>query len=419
MKLPVWRRTVFTQLVLIITLALLGTTVLAIAIGRDAIVEPAAGQFLRSMNAFADVAEELARSESREAAAAHLRKAGLIVRDAPPSPRELRRAPILSAILELAPQRLTSGREIRMGGTKGERLMWLKLDTEPALWVSFAFERDRCGAFRFSVPMLMAGALLVLTAAAYGARRLAAPLRRLARAGPSIVRGEPPRGATGGPVEVEELAHALAAAGRDLREAGEERTVMLAGISHDLRTPLTRLQYAIELLPGSDPELRAGMHRDITEIDAILKQFITYARDGRDEAIGSLDLAALCRNVAGALGEAWRLDLPRYAPATGRPMALLRAVENLVVNAERHGAPPFALRVSRDEAHWRIEVSDHGPGLPGSAERMRQPFVHGEGGGTGLGLAIVDRVARQHSGELILSSHAPHGLVATILLPEP
>ncbi|MDG2517142.1 ATP-binding protein [Lysobacter soli] len=409
----------FTQLVLIITLALVGTTVLAIAIGRDAITGPAASQFLRSMNAFADVAEELARSESREAAAAHLRDAGLIVRDAPPPPLELRRAPILSAIFELAPQRLAPGREIRIGGTEGERLMWLKLDTEPALWVSFAFERDRRGAFRFSVPMLMAGAVLVLIAAAYGARRLAAPLRRLARAAPSIVRGEPPRrGATGGPVEVEELALALGAAGRELREAAEERTVMLAGISHDLRTPLTRLQYAIELLPGSDPELRAGMHRDIAEIDAILKQFITYARDGRDEAVAPLDLSALCRNVAGALGDAWRLDLPRYAPATGRPMALLRAVENLVVNAERHGAPPFALRLSRDEACWRIEVSDHGPGLPGSPERMRQPFVHGEGGGTGLGLAIVDRVVRQHGGELVLSSRSPHGLVATILLPE-
>lgn len=411
-------RSVFGQLVLVIGLVLLGAAVLAIAMGRELATRPAAEQLLRAMDGFADVAEELARSQSRERAVEHLRRAGLEVSDLPPPPRVVRAAPFMREMLEQAPQQLDRGREVRLGRVGRANVMWLKLDTQPPLWVSFAFDRRGNRVLRFSVLMLLAGAGLVWLAAAYYARRLMLPLRRLAQAAPALVRGEsPPLGALAGPREVEELARALIDSSNDVREAAEERTLMLAGISHDLRTPLTRLQYAAELLPGADPELRAGMHRDIAEIDAILSQFIAYARDGRDEASEPLDLAVLCRNAVSASEQAWQVDTPVYAPMTGKPMALLRALENLLVNAQRHGAPPYALRLARDGDAWRIEITDHGPGLPGSvAERVRQPFVRGDGGGTGLGLAIVDRVARQHGGELLLSSLTPHGLLATLVL---
>lgn len=411
-------RSVFGQLALVIGLVLLGAAVLAVAMGRELATRPAAGQLLRAMDSFADVAEELARSQSRARAVQHLRRAGLEVTTLPPPPRAIRAAPFMRELLEQAPQQLDRGREVRLGRIGKANVAWLKLDTQPALWVSFAFDRRGNRVLRFSVLMLFAGAGLVWLAAAYYAHRLVVPLRRLAHSAPALVRGEsPPLGALAGPREVEELARALIDSSNDVREAAEERTLMLAGISHDLRTPLTRLQYAAELLPGADPELRAGMHRDIAEIDAILSQFIAYARDGRDEASEPLDLAVLCRNAVSASEQAWLIETPVYAPMTGKPMALLRALENLLVNAQRHGAPPYALRLARDGDAWRIEIADHGPGLPAQvAERVRQPFVHGDGGGTGLGLAIVDRVARQHGGELLLSSHAPHGLLATLVL---
>src|SRR6185312_12732331 len=117
------------------------------------------------------------------------------------------------------------------------------------------------------------------------------------------------------------------------------RNLMLAGISHDLRTPLTRVQFALEMLPDTDPGLRAGMERDIGEIDAILSQFIAYARDGRDEGVENVDLAAICRNALTAAAFDWEADIAAEAPLRGRPMALLRAIENLLGNAERHGEP--------------------------------------------------------------------------------
>ncbi len=411
-------RSVFGQLALVIGLVLLGAAVLAVALGRELATRPAAERLLRAMDGFADVAEELARSQSRDRAAEHLRRAGLEVSDAPPRSRVPRVAPFMREVLEQAPQQLDPGREVRLGQVGRATVVWLKLDTQPALWASFAFDRRGDGVLRFSVLMLFAGAALVWLAAAYYARRLVLALRRLARSAPELVRGEAPElGAMEGPREVQELARVLTEASDEVREAAQERSLMLAGISHDLRTPLTRLQYAAELLPDADPELRAGMHRDIAEIDAILSQFIAYARDGRDEASEPLDLAVLCRNAVSASEPAWEIHTPTYAPIVGKPMALLRAVENLLVNAQKHGAPPYSLRLRREGEAWRIDVDDGGPGLPArDAERVRQPFARGEGGGTGLGLAIVDRVARQHCGELRLSPRSPQGLSATLLL---
>ena len=103
----------------------------------------------------------------------------------------------------------------------------------------------------------------------------------------------------------------------------------------------------------------------------------------------------------------------------GRPMALLRAVGNLMANAGRHGRPPFVLSLRREGRHWLLEITDHGPGLSAeAAARVRQPVVRsGTAAGSGLGLAIVERVAHQHGGTLELLPNSPHGLRAVIALP--
>ena len=412
-------RSVFGQLALVIALTLAGAGVLAVLLGREMATRPAAEQLLRAMDGFADVVEELDRTQSHARALQLLREAGMEVRTEPPPDTAPRVAPFMRELEEQARGNLDPGREVRLGRNAHANAVWLKLNTASPMWVSFAYDRRGQGMRRFSVLLLAGCVLLVWLAAAYFARRLAMPLRQLAKAAPDIVRGDPPEAMlSSGPREVSELARALTDASREVRAAAEERAFMLAGISHDLRTPLTRVQFAAELLPGTDPELLAGIRRDIEEIDAILTQFIAYARDGRDEISESLDLAEICRNAVTASAATWETTLPESAPMRGRPMALLRAVENLLVNAQRHGAPPFALRLRREGEAWCVEVSDHGPGLTAeAAERVRQPFVHdSQNGGSGLGLAIVDRVAHQHGGQLRLTPNSPRGLRAALLL---
>lgn len=413
-------RTVFDQLVLVIALVLLGAVALALLLAGGTAVRPAAEQIARAMEGFANVVEMQLRTQPRDEVLARLREAGFELHDVAPAPAPpTRPAPLIRQLQRMADEgELGAGRALRTtSDARGARL-WLKLDAEPAVWTAFPVRDRRDGARRFSVAMLAACVVLVWLAAAYFARRLVQPLRRLATAAPALVRGEEPDILPiGGPREVQELGFALAKSGREVREAAEERALMLAGISHDLRTPLTRLQYALELLPDTDPALRTGMERDIAEIDAVLSQFIAYARDGRDENSEQLDLAAICRSAADAAGNGWTLSLPDAAPMRGKPMALLRAVENLMVNALRYGAAPYSLSLARDGACWRIEVRDAGPGLPEAlAQRALRPFVHGDGGGSGLGLAIVTRIARQHGGELELLPNAPHGLCAALYL---
>jgi two-component system osmolarity sensor histidine kinase EnvZ len=412
-------RSVFGQLVLVIALVLLGAALLAGLLGRELAVRPGTQRLLQAMNGFASMVEELEQVESGERIVQQLREAGLEVRESRPQGGRLRLAPFLHELREQSGTQLGAGREIQLGRHQGGNVIWLKLATRKPIWVSFAFDRRGQGVRRFSVLMLIGCVLLVWLAAAYFARRLVVPLRQLAQAAPGIVRGDPPQATTAtGPREVTELAQALTRSSQDVRAAAEERAFMLAGISHDLRTPLTRVQFALELLPQTDPELRAGISRDIEEIDAILTQFIAYARDGRDEASEALDLVEICRNALAASAVEWQVSLPATAPLHGKPMALLRAVENLLVNAQRHGAFPFALRLQREGDAWCVEVSDHGPGLsPEASERVCQPFVHnGQNGGSGLGLAIVERVARQHGGDLRLLPNPPRGLRAVLRL---
>ncbi|WP_202845024.1 ATP-binding protein [Luteimonas saliphila] len=411
-------RSVFAQLALVIALVLAGAATLALLLGREFAARPATAQLLRNVDGLADAVEALARDGRRTQALQRLSAAGIELREDAPAAVRTRPLAVMRRFEARARAVLGPERDLRLGDGDAGNVLWLRLELSPPVWVALVHDRRGAGVRRFSALMLAGCVLLVWAAAAHFARRLVQPLRRLADAAPALVRGEDAVPALGpAPAEVVELARSLGEANREVREAAEERMVMLAGISHDLRTPLTRLQYALALVPDTDRELQAGMYRDIAEIDAILSQFIAYARDGRDENVELVDLVQVCRNALAAGEGEWAVDLPDSAPIHGRPMVLLRAVENLVVNAGRHGAPPLSLSLSRDGDAWCVEVADAGPGIPDEqVQRVQRPFVHGDRGGSGLGLAIVARVARQHHGELRLLSQAPRGLRAQMRL---
>lgn len=412
------KRGVFAQLALVIALVLAGAGVLAVLLAREFALQPANAQLMQSIDGFADAIETLDREDNDGTRVLRaLQASGLEIRSTPPAADDAGFAPVLRQLLRRAMRSLDRERDLVIAPGPNGSALWLRLETRKPAWVAFAYQQERKP--RMFTMLLLAGCvLLVWLAAAYFARRLTQPLRALAEAAPALVRGENVAlRARGAPRELAELQTALGRASTEVREAAAQRSLMLAGISHDLRTPLTRLQYALALLPDADPGLRDGMERDIAEIDAVLSQFIAYARDGRDEATETVDLAAICRHVLAAADPGWEAEMPAEANLHGKPIALLRAVENLVTNAQRHGASPFRLTLTGDDDGWRIDVEDHGPGLPaGMATDVLQPFVHGDGGGSGLGLAIVDRVARQHGGALQLLPNSPCGLRASLRL---
>lgn len=257
--------------------------------------------------------------------------------------------------------------------------------------------------------------------------RVIRPLKALALAAGEIGQGRrPPRVDEGGPEEIETLTRTFNQMGADLARLDQDRALILAGISHDLRTPLTRLRMGIELSPG-DEDSRASMVADIEEMDRTIGQFLDFARTDGGEAPQDTDLGALLVEIVEKyrrLGFALETDIPASLGATVRPKALRRAVSNLIDNARHHAADgPVRLALGREGTETAIEVADRGPGIPeGETERMKRPFTRIDDArsgamGAGLGLAIVDRIAQAHGGRLELARRDGGGLAARIVLP--
>src|SRR5690606_4861573 len=194
-----------------------------------------------------------------------------------------------------------------------------------------------------------------------------------------------------------------------VEQAARERELMLAGVSHDLRTPLTRLRLSLELL-DNDSELTEDMVRDIEDMDAILDQFLAFIRDGGDEPVESLDLAELIREVAAPYNqqnERVRLCVEPMPALALRRVSIKRLLVNLIENALRYAGDhvEVAAFVSGDDnaPFVVLSVLDRGLGIdPRELEDIVNPFIRGDrargGPGTGLGLAIVKRIAAQHGG---------------------
>ncbi|MEC9358236.1 MAG: ATP-binding protein [Pseudomonadota bacterium] len=230
------------------------------------------------------------------------------------------------------------------------------------------------------------------------------PLRALHGAIGDIERGAaPPAWAVHGPAELRTVGQALVRLGAQLRSNVQEREIMLAGLSHDLRSPLARIQAAIDLRSEDDDDWR-DTRRDIEEIDHIVTQCIDFARNGQDEPLSRLALDALLRRaIPDASQRGVSLQLAASEPVPMRPLSLARAVRNLIGNACVHGAPPVRVETGSDQNEVWLRVTDAGAGLdPAAWDELCKPFSRTSQarhpGGAGLGLAIVARVAAIHGG---------------------
>lgn len=318
-------------------------------------------------------------------------------------------------------------------------LPWRR-DAQGTLWVRVALDgaghwlrlpalfplREATGAW---LAAMAAGLLLALVGVWRLQRRLAQPLEQVVQAAQGIAHGEvPPRLPEDGPHEMATVGRSFNQMAQALAEADRERALMLAGVSHDLRTPLTKLRLGVEIAaPRLDPALAASMVRSIEAMDGIVGQFLDFARTDAAEPPVRESLDALATAVAQAQadhGRTVQLALAGVPPSTVQPLLLRRALDNLVENAWRHGAPPVVLRTGRAPGRVWIEVQDHGGGVPAEAlQRIRAPFARGDAQarhgtpGAGLGLAIAERAVRAHGGALELDSPPGQGLRARLWLP--
>ena len=308
------------------------------------------------------------------------------------------------------------------------------------LWISFNVDQDD---FWVVVPKIQVdrpfpwhwlwwGALiglLSLFGAYIIATRINRPLNLLVYAAEKLRNGEPaPRLPEDSLDELRDVSHTFNEMAESLVRLDNERTLLLAGVSHDIRTPLARLRIAVELLPDKECEqMKLGMIEDIADMDNIIHQFLDFVRGVEGEPTKMMDINELLQSLADRQARAGR-DLKIKLASTYfiplRPLAMQRLLDNLVGNAYAYAKGKVEVQSKITAEKIIISVLDNGPGIPAEhAERLLRPFErldnarNKNAGGSGLGLAICNRIAKLHRGSLELINREGGGLEARLSLP--
>ena len=285
-------------------------------------------------------------------------------------------------------------------------------------------KRLYASAIYLFVLWLVGSALLLFTIAAAFMRNQVRAIRRLAAAAEAFGMGRDhgaikPEGAA----EVRQAAAAFNRMQERIRRFLAQRTEMLAGVSHDLRTPLTRLRLALAMLPVDDAQERdvGEMTGDVEEMERMVGGYLAFARGEGAEQAEPTNLSAVLEEVAaGARRAGARVDLeaPGGLTLMLRADAVKRAITNLVDNARRHARHVRLTAAQNGPRQVQVMVDDDGPGIPlARRESVFRPFESGAAGGTGLGLTIARDIVRAHGGEIVLEESPLGGLRARIRLP--
>ncbi len=405
-------QTAFARIALLIALVLCVTTVAAgFVFGRFAQqqwVDRLAGRIANELERSHSV---LDRQGQGGAEGGGDESSGVRIVPRPPGP--LRRGRLARGLERLLSAEI--GEPVRVGISHHERaIVWVNSASRPDYWVGVPFGRGWMGPVGRLLLWLAVVGVAVFVGAYFLARQFTRPLESLVRITDAIGRGEvPPSVEERGPRELRKLRRALYRAASDQREMTRVREQMLAGVSHDLRTPMSRLRIATEILgdSASDSALSQGMIADIEEMDRIIEQFLAWVRDGQDESPENLafdELVADCVTRFSGAGQAVTFVPGGVGTWLVRPLAMWRLVSNLLSNAATHGQGPIEVATRVERGVLVLTVADHGPGIPVDRRReLLEPFVTSQRsrseGGAGLGLAIVDRVAKLHGGDVKFS----------------
>ena len=313
----------------------------------------------------------------------------------------------------------------RFDSSKGDTVMiWVQLE-DGVLEVRVPRKRLFSSTTYVFLAWMVGTSLILLTIAVYFLRRQIRPIRRLAQAADSFgkamqVISFKPEGAR----EVRQAANAFLLMRERIRRQITQRTEMLAGVSHDLRTPLTRMKLQLAMLPESD--YSSGLRNDVLEMEKMVDGYLAFARGEGSEAVVPVYIDTMLSDIveeARRGGADIRFEHLSGVQLMARPNALKRAITNLIDNAIRYSYEVTLVAKKRPGA-LEITVDDNGPGIPvAQRESVFKPFFrmdqsrNAETGGVGLGLTIARDVIRNHGGDLALSESSSGGVSALIRLP--
>ena len=348
------------------------------------------------------------------------------------TPQPLRRQIVVNMGLIPVPLPQRQTEIVLLGDFQAQRII-LGMRMPDSRWLNMTIAVPPPRPWR-SPSFLLAFALMSLAAillTLWAVRRLTAPVATLARAAEALGRdvNAPPLPEEG-PTEIATAAAAFNTMAARIRRFVQDRTFMLTAIGHDLRTPITRLKLRCEFI--DDDEMRRKMLIDIDELEAMVGATLAFGRDvTTDEPVTTVDLVELVRTILDEAADA-RPDNaerivyagPNNMPIRARPVALKRALTNLVMNALNYGAAAQVTMTAPSGGVITLLVEDDGPGIPlAELDRVFQPFHrvepsrNNETGGMGLGLPIARNILRAHGGDICLSNRPTQGARATVTLP--
>ncbi|HGF7372849.1 TPA: two-component system sensor histidine kinase EnvZ [Vibrio cholerae] len=324
---------------------------------------------------------------------------------------------------------LGSPTEVRMALGEESYILWMKIDSLPGqllrIPLSELQEEDFAPLFRNSIIM----ALLIVIGGWLFIRLQNRPLIALEKAAKMVGRGEtPPNLPEQGTLEIRSVTRAFNRMSKGIQALEEDRALLMAGISHDIRTPLTRIRLATEMMSPEDSYLAESIISDTEECNQIISQFMDYLKPVNREAFEAVDLNDIASDVASSEG-GYEVQIETelqadLTPAFGNPIAIKRSLSNLVVNALRYGNGwvKVSSGMTADKKLVWLSVEDNGPGIdPSQVNKVFEPFTRGDTArgseGTGLGLAIVKRIVSQHHGAVSVSNRSQGGLRAQISFP--
>ena len=333
----------------------------------------------------------------------------------------------LNHFLDDVRDRMPPGTQVRLGEPGKPPTLWVRQPSDRN-WIVVPVQPLRPPR---SVDRMVLWLTIIFTfavmAALFAAWQLQQPLRSLASAVARFGRGQPvPPVPERGPRELRQLTHGFNQMVQEVARTENDRAVMLAGVAHDLKTPLARLRLRAEMM--DEAKVRDGVVRDVDSMTHIVEQFLVFAHDGADRS-EAVEVDAQCERIvrsyrAVAAGAASVLTDLKAGPGFLLPAATLdRILSNLLDNAHAYGAPPVVVATARTSAGYTLSVQDNGGGIAAQdLINASRPFVRldparGGNGHSGLGLAIVERLVRRAGGEWEIGNHGGRGLRVLMTFP--